>query len=576
MRLIGGLTMGQTIRRALARVGAAPRSAGIATLVASTAALVLAGVLAGVTGVVVVLSLLVVVSLTAAVVLGPLLLRIFLQRIGAPDLGGSGGHEGARLDLLREEQERLSGRLTLLDQQITVLREQQAAALVGQATQARESGDDRAAIRYYEEALVLAPADPTLRRAHSEFVDAVEASQRGTVGLARAVDRQLAAGHHDQAHELVRRGLDRIPHSLRLRDRNVALLAHAGAHEEALTVARETAELRAAHWEGRRPASHEPRHLEVHERIAISGFFYSGSGAAKDHLRGYRGVVSWPPTGELRIVKFPGGFVDLGRRLTAAGQLSAGDLVDHYLHLVGRKITGVAPGVYDTWEVVNANSRRMLRDPARTAGYLAACMAGFLELVDRADGGQLRLEDLQAHARTTLQRALDAAATDNRAGWLLIDQVVTGWHLDQAAYLPPVSFVLVHRDPRDRFAEVRAVLEQPGRRTANRDPAAFARQARRHLAEAEQRVGWLESLGHRVLRLAFEDLVLEPQRTIPAIDDYLGLTGAVVEERRFYPERSRRNVGKHVALVPAEELAVVEREAADLLDPRAVPTPDTG
>ncbi|TVP63519.1 MAG: hypothetical protein EA340_14400 [Nitriliruptor sp.] len=576
MRLIGSLSMVETVRRVLVRVGAAPGLAGAVTVVASTAALVLGGVVAGLTGVVVVLSLLLVVSLTAVVVSGPLLVRIFLQRIGAPGLDGRGGHEGARLDLLFEEQERLAARLNRMDRQITLLRDQQAATLVERARQARESGDDLAAIRHYEDALVLTPADPALQRAHGELVDGVEAAERGTRGLARAVDRQLAAGHHAHAQTLLRRGLDRIPHSLRLRDRHVALLAHAGDHEEALAVARETAELRTAQWEDRRPAAHEARHLEAYQRIAISGFFYSGSGAAKDHLRGYRDVVSWPPKGELRIVKFPGGYVDLGRRLTAAGQLNAADLVDHYLHLVGRKLTGVAPGVYDTWEVVNANSRRMLREPARTAGYLAACMAGFLELVDRAEGGELQLEDVQALSRTTLQRALDAAATDNRAGWLLIDQVVTGWRLDQAVYLPPVSFVLVHRDPRDRFAEVRAVLEQPGRRTANRDPAAFARQARRHLAEAEQRVGWLESLGHRVLRLAFEDLVLEPQRTIPAIDDYLGLTGAEVEEQRFYPERSRRNVGKHVALVPPEELAVIEREAADLLDPRAVPAPDTG
>jgi len=567
--------MGESIRRILMRAAAAPWLAGSAAAIGTTSVLVLGAVVAGTTGVVVALAVLAVTALAAAVVVVPLAVHVLLGRLGAGGVGGADA-SGARLDVLHEGQQQLSARLTELERQVEVLRDYRTAALVEGAEQARSDGEEETAIRRYEDALVLAPGDTDLRTAHADLVDRVEARGKGTYGLARAVDRQLATGHHEQAGELARRGLERLPHSLRLRDRQVALLAHAGDQHEALRVARETAALRRDQWEARRPSDRATRRLEVRERIAISGFFYSGSGAAKDHLRGYRDVVPWPPVGELRVVKFPGGFADLGRRLAAAGELTAADLVDHYLHIVGRKITGAAPDVYDKWEVVNANSRRLLRDPDRAAGYLAACMGGFLALLEQIEAGPLSPAAFTAHARRTLQQALDAAATDNRAGWLLIDQVVTGWHLDQAAYLPPASFVLVHRDPRDRFAEVRTVLDQPGRRSTNRDPATFARTARRHLAEAEQRIGWLEELGHRVLRVAFEDLVLEPERTIAAIDGHLGLTGAQLAERRFHPERSRRNVGKHVALVPPDELAVIEREAADLLDPRAIPAPGAG
>ena len=562
--------MGGTIRRILTRVARAPGPAGVVVGVVMATVLALAAVVAGTTGVVVVLSVLAIGMVAGAVVVAPLLVRAVLRRLGAGGIGDA-ATPATRLDLLHEEQSALAARLADLERQAGVLRDDRAATLVERAEQARDEGEDDAAIRCYEDALLLRPQDADLQRAHAALVAEVEASGQDTSGLARAVDRQLAAGHHQQAHELVRRGLERIPHSLRLRDRQVALLADAGDHGAALEVARETAELRRGIWEQRRPDGRAQRHLEVHERIAISGFFYSGSGAAKDHLRGYRGVVPWPPVGELRIIKFPGGYADLGQRLSAAGELTAADLVDNYLHIVGRKLTGTAAGVYDKWEVVNANSRRLLSDPERSAGYLAACMEGFLHLAERVGAGPMTVEDLQGHARSTVQRALDAAATDNEATWLVIDQVVTGWHLDEAVYLPPSSFVLVHRDPRDRFAEVRGVLDQPGRRSPNRDPAHFARTARRHLAEAERRVPWLEQQGHRVLRLAFEDLVLEPEATIAAIEDHLGLTAAQLQERRFHPEQSRRNVGKHVALVPPEELAVLEREASDLLDPRAVP-----
>ena len=564
--------MGGTIRRILTRVARAPGPAGVVVGVVMATVLALAALVAGTTGVVVVLSVVTVGAVAGAVVVAPLLVRAVLRRLGAGGIG-DGATPAPRLDLLHEEQRALAARLAELERQAGVLRDDRATSLVERAERAREEGEDRTAIRCYEDALQLRPEDAELQRAHAELVAAVETRGQDTSGLARAVDRQLAAGHHQQARQLVRSGLERIPHSLRLRDRQVALLADAGDHRAAFEVARETAELRCSRWQDRRSSDRVPRHLDVRGRIAISGFFYSGSGAAKDHLRGYRDVVPWPPVGELRLVKFPGGFVDLGERLTAAGELTAADLVDHYLHIVGRKLTGARPGMYDKWEVVNTNSRRLLRDPDRSAGYLAACMEGFLALAERVEAGSLSLEaeEFQAHARTTLQRALDAAATDNAARWLLIDQVVTGWHLDQAAYLPPASFVLVHRDPRDRFAEVRTVLDQPGRRSTNRDPANFARAARRHLAEAQRRVPWLEQQGHRVLRFAFEDLVLEPEATIAAIEDHLGLTAAQLQERRFHPEQSRRNVGKHVALVPPEELAVIEREASDLLDPRAVP-----
>ncbi len=554
----------------LIRLARRPWLTGLTVAVGATLWLAVGAVVAGTTGVVVLLSVLVVGALTAGVVTAPMVLRRLLRRLGAGDIGDAAA-ERLRLDLLHEEQQALAGRLAELERQVQVLRDHRAAALVARAERSREEGDERAAIQHYEEALVLSPGDRALRRAHVELVDAAEARRTGTVGLARAVDRQLASGNRAQAEELVRRGLTRIPHSLRLRDRRVALLAAAGAHDQALELARETAALRHERWQERRPGDRGARHLDVHQRIAISGFFYSGSGAAKDHLRGYRGVEPFPPVGELRIVKFPGGFDDLGARLAAAGGLQPADLVDHYLHIVGRKLTDTPSGVYDKWEVVNANSRRLLGDPDRTAGYLAACMQGFLTLVERVDAGPLHVDDLRSHARSTLQRALDAAATDNDAEWLLIDQVVTGWHLDQAVYLPPSSFVLVHRDPRDRFAEARGVLDEPGRRSPNRDPAAFARTARRHLDQATRQVSRLEQLGHRVLRFAFEDLVLEPERTIAALEAHVGLSGTLLEERCFRPERSRRNVGKHVGLVPSEELAVLEREAADLLDPRAVP-----
>src|SRR4029078_597897 len=111
-------------------------------------------------------------------------------------------------------------------------------------------------------------------------------------------------------------------------------------------------------------------------------------------------------------------------------------------------------------ESVNLQSRKLLAHKA-TAGYLHACLASFLDVTEAA--GEVRLEELEAQFRGLVRRALDAGATDRGADLLLVDQAVTAWRLQTSRLAPPSTFVVVHRDPRDQFAEARAVARQPGR-----------------------------------------------------------------------------------------------------------------
>ncbi len=466
----------------------------------------------------------------------------------------------------------LHTKLSDLERRVTTIATREADRQLAVARRAVEDGDVEAAVEAYENALAWAPQRRKARDEHLAAVERLHAGDDPARGFARVADRQLRAGSDDHARALVDRGLELAPKSLGLRERRVALLANEGDHTRALDLALEAAEQRVQRLQAQRPSEAAKRPLTTSGRIAIAGFYYSGSGAVKDHLRGFARVDVWPPVGELRIIKFPGGFADLGRRLQLRGQLRAKDLVDHYLHLIGRKLTSTPPGVYDKWEVVNANSRRLLRRSEETAGYLEVCLTSFLTLVEEALDSQLDEESLSAHSRAWLARALDAAATDIGVDHLVIDQVVTGWRLELARYLPPSSFVLVHRDPRDQFAEVREVIKQPGRSSRRRSPRQFAKSYRAHQLQAAEQIPWLEQrLGHRVLRVSFEDFVLDHEVQAARIQEFVGLQEREPSERRFDPAVSRRNVGKHVAMVSKEEVHLLGELLREYLHPGCEP-----
>jgi hypothetical protein len=306
----------------------------------------------------------------------------------------------------------------------------------------------------------------------------------------------MAAGRVAAAHRLAEAGLRRDPENADLLDLRASTLDYLGRADRALDSCVASARLRVAALDGRHRTAAE---LRQDQRIFLSGFFYSGSGAVLDWLRGFDGTATWSPVGEMRLIKFPGGLADLAERRTRQDRLTAQDLVDHYLHLVGGKVTLLPPGVYNQWESVNVQSRKMLAHKA-TAGYLRACLSSFLDLATR--GGALSPEELEGHFRGLVRRALDAGAADRGASLLLVDQAVTAWRLPTSRLVPPSTFVVVHRDPRDQFAEARAVARQPGRPKTTVDT--FVEAYRRQRTEVDAIIPGLErTYGHRLIRIAF-------------------------------------------------------------------------
>ena len=378
--------------------------------------------------------------------------------------------------------------------------------------------------------------------------------------------RAHIVGHDlEHARDLAERAVRTHPKGIRLADLLIALLDRLGEPERALALAVDNAVRRARRLERQREDL-PTRRLTRDTRIFISGYFYSGSGAVLDHLRDFPGAVKWTPTGELRLLKFPGGFDDLSKRLAEHGSLGPQDLLDLYLHITGWKVTLSPEGVYDQWAIVNRYSRRMYRRPV-AFGYLAMLLRCFLKLA-RDPQVSASPDALDAHFRRHLERALDAAATDAQADLLLVDQAITAWKFDLARLVPPATFISVHRDPRDQFAEVKEVLKQPGRRELAAE--VFAKRNRRNREKVERLAPKIErDHGHRVIRIGFEDFVMDHERWSRRLADVLGLDPDARIPDRFDPQRSRANIGKHATLLDAHERATLEEAMAEFLSPHA-------
>ena len=424
------------------------------------------------------------------------------------------------------------------------------------------------ALDHYQRALEWDPGARNVQRWHRRAVLEQIDEAQGLTRLLRELDHQTRIENPAYALEIAEAAYAQGIDHRDLLDRLIALRDHDGQVEGAISLTADAAAAHLREFEGSRAGLDDERRLGASARVMISGYFYSGSGAVKDHLRGVPSTTVWPPAGELRVVKFPGGYADLGRRVAEQGELAAQDLVDHFLHLSGVKVSRKALGRYDRWRQVNTDSRRLHRARPVSDGYLAVLYRSYLDLVGLASSGELDAGRLEAHAQAALAAAFDAVAAANRSDRVVVDQIVTAWKIDIARYLPPSTFVIVHRDPRDQFAEVREVLSEPGRGKRRRTPEGFAASYRTDRLFVDSWVSRLEAdHGHRILKLAFEDFVLDHERTAARLHEALGIDGATLGESRFDPAVSRRNVSKYRQHLEPDAVEVIESELAEYLHP---------
>jgi hypothetical protein len=376
----------------------------------------------------------------------------------------------------------------------------------------------------------------------------------------------LSAGDLDRAHRLAERAWRSRPRHIQLQDLLIASLDLREEADRALALSVENAARRLRWLARRRVTGPRPRRLGPAERIFIAGFFKSGSSAVLDYLRGVPGSRRWTPTGEMRLLKAPGGVAELIGRRQASGALSDLDLVDFYLHLTGWKLTRHPPGTFHPRDVVNRHGEVLFRSP-RAFGYLQVCLEAFLELVELTRSAQPTVGELEDFFRGAVSRALDAAAADTGASVLLIDQAVNAWRLPLSRLVPPSTFVIVHRDPRDQFVDAQRVHQKPGLPALVADSFAGDYRQRRAWANRDAAV-ITRKYGHRSVRLSFEDFVLDHHRQARNLLAALGLPPPRRWADHYRPSLARDAIGRHRRLVSPADLVALTVALPEFLDHR--------
>lgn len=372
----------------------------------------------------------------------------------------------------------------------------------------------------------------------------------------------ITAGQVTQARRTAEAAIRRFPDDVNLTDLAIACAAFAGDADRGLELAVANAHRRIAQLQDFPEAQRPTRQLDPQSRIFVCGYFYSGSGAVLDFLNDHARTRIWTPKGEMRWIKSADGIGDLADRHAAEGRLTASDLVGFYLHIVGRTITLTPEGVYHIKEKVNQLGRKLLQNPA-AHGYLRSCLECFTSLVNMNEEG-LSGPALENHFRDSVKNALDAAATGTGADVLLIDQAITAWRLRLARFAPPSTFVLVHRDPRDQFAEVRRVKQQPGRNPTFAEK--FARTYRKRRRRAENAYPMMtRQHGHRVIHVSFDDFVLNHERVREEVREFVGFDVGSYRQDRFDPAVSRKNIGKHIDMTSTAEIDVLAEQLPEYM-----------
>ena len=131
---------------------------------------------------------------------------------------------------------------------------------------------------------------------------------------------------------------------------------------------------------------------------------------------------------------------------------------------------------------------------------------------------------------------------------VLLNQAGSGWNpVESTKYFSGRKVVLVKRDPRDQYAELKKYKKA---------------------SDAHEFVKWYRELSHRlkeiddavVLKINFEEFVMDNERSIGKVCDFLGLDEKT--KSSYDPMLSMSNVGVYENVLSSKELSILDGDFA--------------
>jgi len=326
-------------------------------------------------------------------------------------------------------------------------------------------------------------------------------------------------------------------------------------------------------WKGRRREEHLTRNLREEwpvnfSFVGVSGYGWSGSGAVVDLLKEVDGFCV--PSFEFRLIKDPYGIIDLETFLVQNWEVIRHDTAIHdflwYCHVLNRKVSKFSGYGLDLGEKLNVDfiaetqtyisNLTKLNYYGKTMVYdYKLSLSAFLinkimrKLGLRKNNKKMYLSrpgqtEFLIETRRYLFNLFKNYARDNKLRFIVLDQAIPTINIDKAMrYFDEIKLIIVDRDPRDIFVDLVNQKTLIGPELLNEDAA-------------EKYILWHKTLrvnseylnnnvkSKNVLRLQFENLVLDYDQCIKEIISFLGTEMNHIDKQLFFkPEESRKNIG---------------------------------
>lgn len=298
--------------------------------------------------------------------------------------------------------------------------------------------------------------------------------------------------------------------------------------------------------------------------IIVLGTSYSGSGAVFDYLKG-RADLSDPLMGdEYLLPHAPGGLMDfesaLGKSFSPAGVDSAAfrflelaKKLDRspklwsygrgYSELVGSFYSCVQEFVGEL-TVAKMPMRLHWRESDQTSfKRLQRKVLSRVRLMERAETTFLtgNVESFLENSRFMHARIFSSSG-DGRP--VLLNQAGSGWNpVESTKYFAHRKVILVTRDPRDQFAELKLY---------------------KNASNVDEYINWFRELEGRVnglddtvlTRCSFEDFVLSHHQKVNELCRFLGVSQEVTS--KYKSEESLKNIGMYRSVLTKNEVLKIE------------------
>jgi hypothetical protein len=304
------------------------------------------------------------------------------------------------------------------------------------------------------------------------------------------------------------------------------------------------------------------------EYVCVSGYGWSGSGACIDLLKEFDKFGA--PEGEFRIAKDPHGLSDLEFSLVHSWDFIRNDVAIrdflNYCDMLGRNtglIKRVGKGFSEKLDVdfmllsenyINELTNMTYYGDTFVHRYNISSVKSFITKI-RSKLGKNNAKKMYysrpsedkflLETNNYLNNIFTNYANNNRLKYVVLDQAIPPANIIKTmSYYNPSKLIIIDRDPRDIYCNMIRGNGLLGSDLIEEDSAVKYIKWHTLMRKTSQYDKNTDNISRKVLRLNFEDLILDYESSIVKIFDFIG--ASVNHSKKyelFNPETSLKNIG---------------------------------